>query len=234
MLNCLYLAKIRKKAALSLFAGHNIENHFVGRAHTDASDAVYTAENEGGTVTNKECRYIWRTGDRKQKYTIEGIETTKVGETGSEPVTAEKTEEVSEGTEGIADPQGNDDVYVNSKKTTISVCLDELLKTDGVYADTVTLLSEGRSALDIMKDNMGDAVPLALSGCSTNAMLYYISNGIPVMAMVEEDAAVLIAGYDENNVVIYSPLKGKLEKMEFRGAAEWFASNGNRFLTYAK
>ncbi len=54
------------------------------------------------------------------------------------------------------------------------------------------------------------------------------------MAMVEEDAAVLIAGYDENNVVIYSPLKGKLEKMEFRGAAEWFASNGNRFLTYAK
>ena len=202
--------------------------------YTDASDAVYTAENEGGTVTNKECRYIWRTGDRKQKYTIEGIETTKVGETGSEPVTAEETEEVSEGTEGIADPQGNDDVYVNSKKTTISVCLDELLKTDGVYADTVTLLSEGRSALDIMKDNMGDAVPLALSGCSTNAMLYYISNGIPVMAMVEEDAAVLIAGYDENNVVIYSPLKGKLEKMEFRGAAAWFASNGNRFLTYAK
>lgn len=198
--------------------------------YTDAADAVYTAENAGGTVTNKECRYIWKTGDRKTKYTIDGIETTKVGSPGSEDTAVTDAEGV---------PEESEDVYVNSKKTTMSVCLDELLKTDGVYADTITLLAEGKSALAIMKENMSDAIPLELSGCSSEAMLYYVSNGIPVMAMVNteiegSDTAVLITGYDEHNMIIYDPLEGKQVKKGMTDASAWFASNGNRFLTYAK
>ena len=169
---------------------------------TDASDAVYTADNVEGTVTNKDCRYIWKNGDRKTKYTIETIEAPEVN--------------------------------VNSDKSAMSVCLDELLKSAGVYVDTVALLSDGETPLDIMKANMTDVVPLALSGCATDAMLYYVSNGVPVMAMVEDDMAVLITGYDEYNLVMYSPLEGKIVKRGIRDSSGWFASNGNRFLTYAK
>ena len=216
---------------------------------TDASDAVYAAESVGGTVTNKECSYIWKSGDRKSKYTIEGIETVRVssaGETQNETAgeTLSETEAASGGAQGETETAtgGDDgtDVYINSRKTTVSVCLDEMLKTAGVYADTSTLLSEGKSSLDIMKENMSNAVPLALSGCSTNAMLYYVSNGYPVMAMIkdenniEDDMAVLIVGYDNNNLTIYNPVEGKLVKRGIKDSSDWFAANGNRFLTYVK
>ena len=171
---------------------------------TDASDAVYLAEADRGTVINKECRYIWKSNDRKERFTIENIGTAAqaVGEEGG--------------------------------RTTLSVCLDEMMKAAGVYVDTDTLLSEGRSALEIMKENMENAVPLALSGCSTDAMLFYVGTSCPVLAMVEGEEAVLITGYDKNNLMIYFPTEGKIEKKGIRDSMAWFQSNGNRFLTYAR
>ena len=168
--------------------------------YTDASDAVYDAENERGTVTNKECRYIWKSNDTRDKNTIEGIDTSRVG-TGRE---------------------------------TVVICLDEMLKTAGVYLDIDRELTEGRSALDIMKENIGAGVPLALTGCSMDAMMYYVSSGAPVMAFVEDGNAVLITGYDNNNIIIYDPAEGRAGKKGIRDSSSWFASNGNRFLTYAK
>lgn len=195
--------------------------------YTDASDAVYEAENTSGTVTNKDCRYIYRNGDRKDKYTIDTIVTRKVNDN-----TAPQPDE--EGEEGNEVPAEDEDVYVNPRETTVSVCLDEMLKTAGAYVDTVELLAEGKTSLDIMKESLSDAVPLALSGCSSDAMLYYVGNGAPVMALVENDMAVLITGFDENNLMIYDPLEGKIVKRGRRDASAWFALNGNRFLTYAK
>ena len=201
---------------------------------TDASDAVYTADNTGGIVTNKDSRYIWKNDDRKDRYTIEGIETPKISAQGGETMGPET--QAPEAAQDITDDSSaeGEEVYINSQKTAMSVCLDELLKTDGIYVDTVALLAEGQTPLDIMKENMADGVPLALSGCSTDAMLYYVSNDIPVMAMVEDDMVVLITGYDENTLVIYNPLEGKLLKNGMKDLSGWFASNGNRFLTYAK
>jgi len=176
----------------------------IAAVYTDASDAVYMADAVMGTVINKECRYIWKSKDRKDRFTIENI-----------------------GTAVQAAPEG-------SGRTTLSICLDEMMKTAGVYVDTDTLLAEGRSALDIMKENMGNAIPLALSGCSTDAMLYYVGSSCPVLAMVENEEAVLITGYDKNNLMIYYPTEGKTEKRGIKDAGAWFQSNGNRFLTYAK
>jgi hypothetical protein len=171
--------------------------------YTDASDAVYRAENENGTVTNKDCRYIWKSNDRKTRFTIENIDTTGLTET-------------------------------ETAKTTMSVCLDEMLKNAGVYVDTASLLRQGKTALEIMKDNMENAVPLALSGCSTDAMIYYVGVNSPVLATVENDSAVLIVGYDSKNLMIFDPKEGKIEKKGLGDSAFWFSSNGNRFLTYVK
>ncbi|MBR4720016.1 MAG: hypothetical protein IKP31_07230, partial [Lachnospiraceae bacterium] len=183
---------------------------------------------------NKDSRYIWKNDDRKDRYTIEGIETPKISAQGGETMGPET--QAPEAAQDITDDSSaeGEEVYINSQKTAMSVCLDELLKTDGIYVDTVALLAEGQTPLDIMKENMADGVPLALSGCSTDAMLYYVSNDIPVMAMVEDDMVVLITGYDENTLVIYNPLEGKLLKNGMKDLSGWFASNGNRFLTYAK
>ena len=124
--------------------------------------------------------------------------------------------------------------YDVTTRTTVSICLDEMLKTAGVYADTDTLIAQGRTPLDIMKENMTDGVALSLSGCPTDAILYYVSRSIPVMAMVEDDNAVLIVGYDQNNLMILDPIEGKAAKKGIKDSSNWFTEYGNRFLTYAK
>ena len=172
--------------------------------YTDASDAVYTAEEVKGTVVDKKCSYIWKSNDRKPKYTIPDIEPA----------------------------QAQDEVP--TARSTLAVCLEEMMKTAGVYIDATELLSEGRSTLDIMKENMTDTTALALLGCSTDAMMYYVSIGSPVIAIVEDDMAVLIIGYDNKNLVIYDPGEGTVSKKGIKDSTEWFAKNGNRFLTYAR
>jgi hypothetical protein len=52
--------------------------------------------------------------------------------------------------------------------------------------------------------------------------------------MVEGEEAVLIVGYDNNNLLIYFPTEGKVIKRGIRDSGAWFSSNGNRFLTYVK
>ncbi len=169
--------------------------------YTDPSEAVYVAEEEGGIVTDKTCRYIWNGSDRLSKNSME---------------------------------ISNDETAAVTGRSTVASCLDEMLKSAGIYADIDTLMTGGKTPLDIMKDNLKEGVPLSLSGCSTNAMIYYLSNSFPVMAMVEDDNAVLIVGYDENNLYIYDPLEGKVAKKGIKDSGTWFAANGNRFLTYVK
>ena len=122
----------------------------------------------------------------------------------------------------------------NSPRECVAISLEEMLKTAGVYVDANTMLMAGKSVLNIMTDNLENGVALELSGCSLNAMLYYVSNGSPVMAMVEEDMAVLITGYDDNNLFIFNPLEGTISKRGRKDATAWFSSNGNRFITYVK
>ena len=85
-----------------------------------------------------------------------------------------------------------------------------------------------------MKENMDSQVPLALTGCSTDAMLYYVGVSSPVLATVEDDKAVLIVGYDSKNLLIFDPVEGKIAKKGLKDSTYWFSSNGNKFLTYVK
>ena len=172
--------------------------------YTDAADAVFTAEEVKGTVVDKKCSYIWKSNDRKPKYMIPDIEPAQMQD------------------------------EVPTSRSTLAVCLEEMMKTAGVYIDATELLSEGKSTLDIMKENMTNTTALALSGCSTDAMMYYVGIGSPVIAIVEDDMAVLIIGYDNNNLTIYDPREGSIGKRGIKDSTGWFAANGNRFLTYAR
>ncbi len=53
---------------------------------------------------------------------------------------------------------------------------------------------------------------LDLSGCSLDAVLYYVNQDIPVLAILEDGEAVLVTGFNEFNVVIMEPSTGKLYK----------------------
>ena len=106
--------------------------------------------------------------------------------------------------------------------TTVSVCLDLMLKNAGVYSDVADLLLNNSSVSTILTDNLENADGIELSGCTLESVLYYISEGAPVMGMVNNGQAVLITGYDSNSVSLFDPTIGEIKKMNIKDATSMF------------
>lgn len=119
----------------------------------------------------------------------------------------------------------------DGSKSTTAMCVDEMLKLQGIYLDARTMLN-GTTILSLLNDNLPGTLALDLSGCSVSAIQYYISRNTPVLAMVEGDAAVLITGYDSGNIYIYNPALGVEDKYGRIETEAWFRENGNRFISY--
>ena len=73
---------------------------------------------------------------------------------------------------------------------------------------------------------------LDLEGCILDSILYYVDQDIPVLALLNSGEAVLIIGFNEQNVVIMDPKTGTIAKKGMNDSRTMFAQNGNRFITY--
>ena len=79
---------------------------------------------------------------------------------------------------------------------------------------------------------MENVTVLDLTGCDLEEVLYYINLGTPVFAMESDTEAVLLAGYDASNVILFHPMDSTLEKAGLNDAAESFRNVGNVFFSY--
>lgn len=123
---------------------------------------------------------------------------------------------------------------VTEEKNSLAVCLDTIFKFEGLVRNSEYLLAQGQTVLEVLEENLEDAQVLDMTGCSLDAMLYYVNRDIPVLALLENGEAVLITGFNEYNVVIMEPSTGRLYKNGMNDSAEWFEENGNCFITYIR
>ena len=123
---------------------------------------------------------------------------------------------------------------VTDQKNSLTVCLDNILRHAGITRNTEYDLAQGKTAIQILEENMTGVQVLDLSGCSLDEVLYYVNQDIPVLAILEDGEAVLVTGFNEFNVVIMEPSTGKLYKKGMNDATTWFAENGNHFISYMK
>lgn len=123
---------------------------------------------------------------------------------------------------------------VSEERGSVAVCLDTILKYEGISRNSAVLLRNGETMFSILQDNLTQAQILDLSGCSLSSVLYYVSRDIPVLALLNDGNAVLIVGYNELNTVIFNPLSGQIKKMGMNDSADYFEANGNSFFTYVK
>ena len=105
-----------------------------------------------------------------------------------------------------------------------------MLQYGGVYKSSEEEIRT-KSLVKVLSDNL-DAVVLDLSGCNMSDMLYYVSNGYPVMAMTEGGGAVIIIGYDSKNTILYDPKDDSVYKLGMNDSKNMFEKAGNRFVTY--
>ena len=123
--------------------------------------------------------------------------------------------------------------HVTDTKDSLAVCLDAMLKLQGISRNTEYALSTGTSVYDILNANLSDAYILNLTGCTMDMMLYYVNKDIPVLALMNDGSAMLIIGFNEQNIVVMDPERGEIYKIGRNDSREMFESNGNRFMTYA-
>lgn len=122
----------------------------------------------------------------------------------------------------------------DEERGSLAVCLDTILNYEGIPRNTAYMLEHGMTALSILEENMPEAHILELSGCSLDSVLYYVNRDIPVLAMLNDQTAVLIIGFNELNTVLMNPANGEIYKMGINDSTEWFAENGNSFITYVR
>lgn len=123
---------------------------------------------------------------------------------------------------------------MSEERDSLSVCLDTILAYEGVVRNSQYMLRRGDSVLDILRESLEDACVLDLTGCTLDAVLYYVNRDIPVLAMMQDGSAVLIIGFNEKNTVVMNPETGSVYKVGMNDSAEWFEQNGNRFITYIR
>lgn len=75
-----------------------------------------------------------------------------------------------------------------------------------------------------------DYLMLDASGCTLSQVLYFVGNGIPVLAYTGEGSFVYLSGYDRSHVRVHDPLSGSSETMEMSAAEEYFDALGNDYV----
>ncbi len=96
------------------------------------------------------------------------------------------------------------------------------------------MLDSGRTVRQILEENINDATVLDLRGVSLDAVLYYVNQDIPVLALLENDSAMLVIGFNEMNIVVMDPQTGTVYKVGMNDATNLFRQNGNMFVTYLR
>ncbi|MCM1186189.1 MAG: hypothetical protein NC251_08585 [Lachnoclostridium sp.] len=123
---------------------------------------------------------------------------------------------------------------VTPSKDSLTICLDTMLKFEGIIRNSEYLLGRGDTVREILENNLEGAQILDLTGCNLDAVLYYVNQDIPVLALLKNKEAVLVTGFNEYNVVIMEPATGTLYKKGMNDATQWFEENGNQFITYIR
>lgn len=121
---------------------------------------------------------------------------------------------------------------ITEEKNSMAVCLDTILKFEGIMRNTEYQLNKGETVIGILEENLVQAQILDLTGCSLDAILYYVNKDIPVLATLNDGNAVLVIGFNELNIVVMDPLTGTVYKKGMNDSKSWFEENGNCFITY--
>lgn len=114
----------------------------------------------------------------------------------------------------------------------LAVCLDAMLKFEGVTTNTRVLLNQGRNVQEILSEYLSDCTVFNLTGCNLDSVLYYVNQDIPVLAVMNDQTAMLVTGFNESQIVLFDPVTGELRKENITDADNTFKANGYRFLTY--
>ncbi len=113
--------------------------------------------------------------------------------------------------------------------------ISAMLNYNGIGINVGEQIAAGKTAADVLQASLTDAVILDFSGCTTEDIIFYVSQGSPVFAMTGSESAVVVIGYSSSErVYYYNPDTGSVDSASFEDADAMFAGGGYHYITYLK
>ncbi len=112
--------------------------------------------------------------------------------------------------------------------SSVKACIHMLLQTAQVTVPATQL--KGNSVMNILGKYLN--TPVNLTGCTVDEILYFVSKENPVIAMTDNNQAVLITGYTESSVTWLNPATGNKTTMSLSNAENYFKAADDIFISY--
>ena len=122
----------------------------------------------------------------------------------------------------------------DTKSDTISKCISTMLVKEGLNVEVSSYIKKGEGPYEILKELLKTYKVLDLTGCSLTEVLYYVSQGNPVLAITGASDATLIVGYDSGSIVTYNPNTNTYTRIGLIEANNQFEANNNVYVSYIK
>lgn len=118
--------------------------------------------------------------------------------------------------------------YPEGNASTMKAATQMLLQAAQVTTSTSQL--SGKSILSMLKKHLER--PVALTGCTLDEVLYFVSGEKPVIGMLDSNHAVLITEYTTSQVTWMDPATKSKKTMSLQRAENLFKKAGYRFVSY--
>lgn len=119
----------------------------------------------------------------------------------------------------------NSACVTNREDMTLIPCIQALLFQKGITMDVAQMLEDGMSVRQILAEALPDK-SLDLTGASLQQILYFISEGNPVIVLTGQTTADLIVGYDNINITFFDVLDGTYYKKGRNDTMEYLQEMG--------
>lgn len=131
--------------------------------------------------------------------------------------------EYAEVTEGLQETK------CDTPSDSLQECIEMILLYEGVAIPETMDMSGNPD--DVLKRYLGKT-GVNLVGCDVDNALFYLCQGAPVIAKLDEETYVLIISYNTATIRYYDPVSGEEHRLERYLIEEMFGEQGNQFFTY--
>ena len=111
-------------------------------------------------------------------------------------------------------------------------CISAMLRQEGIEVSASALLERSDTPQEILESLLLEREVYVIEGCSLTQVFYYVSCGMPVLAVRGAQGAVLVTGYHPLNVWMYDPQAGGTVKMTIEEAQEQLCARGCVYIAY--
>lgn len=120
----------------------------------------------------------------------------------------------------------------DSSGSPLAKCISAILRQEGIEVSVSELLERSDTPQGILESLLPERKVIAIEGCSLQQIFYYVSCGMPVLAVRGTQSAVLVTGYDALNVWMYDPQVGQTVKSTIEETEAQLEAQGTVYVAY--